>query len=243
MIEFDKFIYFRLQKCASSYTRDFLLSIFKDGKNRIPGVTHPSVRQTLIRDQKKIWLGTIRNPWKWYVSWYHFSIEKYKEGDLRFANILLTENKELRPFEDCLYYLLQQKEGKLPNMNLNVMGALDLGLLAYRYFNIYGNVNIDVFKERKHDSELFLNSCINNVKINHFVDIERGISEQIYIFLIRFKIPFEPEKFKQAAQMSAKNESAHNDYRDYYGEDLIELIEHKERHIIKKFNYEFENYV
>jgi len=39
--------------------------------------------------------------------------------------------------------------------------------------------------------------------------------------------------------MDKVHTSKHKDYREYYDDELIDLVKHKDEIIIKRFNYEF----
>lgn len=70
MVITDKFIYLELQKTGSSYIRDVLVEVF----NAEPGDRHEQVNKELFSGDRLI-VGSIRNPWSWYVSLWAFGCQ------------------------------------------------------------------------------------------------------------------------------------------------------------------------
>lgn len=235
MIEFDKFIYFYMHKCACSYTRLFLEEVFGNGIHRESARVHIPVQAATEKDRQKLWVANIRNPWKWYVSFYHFTVDRYAKGVPRFEEIFLTEDKTIRPFEDFLPFLFSMSKVRYSLTNFKVMSALNIGLYTYRYLRMCSIAKIQETKSPFH-----ISFCENRVGINHFINADKGIPCELYKFFKEYNIPFEEEKFENAKKIGITNTSKHNDYRTYYTPELIKLVEEKDKLIVEKFNYTFE---
>ena len=74
MLIHDRFVFMHLQKTAGTFVADALRSEMPDGAltRGAPGKLHPGWDDIPASARGRPVLMYVRNPWDWYVSWYHF---------------------------------------------------------------------------------------------------------------------------------------------------------------------------
>jgi hypothetical protein len=185
--------------------------------------------------------GSIRNPLSFYSSIYHFSKEK---SDEKWASGNIY-NRLGRPASFNKYIEKLFKDKSIKNSNSKTghaelfqrMDKLDIGVLSARYLNMFFDKNIfdytidDIIKHHN-----------NMIKVNHVIKTE-NLSNELYAVLKRSGLKGSklknPNAFNNIMKESnvKKNKSSHNHYKEYYNEDLINLIKHKERLIFNIYRY------
>lgn len=122
MIVHNKFVFLHLQKCAGSFTEDFLLKAFK-GESKYVSPRHNPLK---VKPKNKFVLGNIRNPWDWYVSWWAANKKgpgpfyKYaKDGFSNFVQRVMTA------------------DDRRHDVDFKLMRSQDIGALTYRYQKVY----------------------------------------------------------------------------------------------------------
>jgi len=202
--------------------------------------------QALFLDKSRFWFSFIRNPFDWYVS----------KWAMKFA---LAENYS--NFKDWIYPLLTESDlrsvSKWVSLNMRFMPNIfpggvenwngiideeitpdwnfekelnppdikfDVGYMTHRYLQVccgYPLVYFEKFPNwiHRHD-EL----CLMN-EVYKFEDgIENALSDV-------FKM--EIENFPKI------NTSEHKSYREYYDDELVELVLYKDRFIFEEYGYTF----
>jgi hypothetical protein len=134
---------------------------------------------------------TIRNPWAWYVSWYHFALEA-RTNDERFG---LLARRGRAPFEEFVWRAFDNPKG-------------DLYTRSLRATCHWGLVRDEVTPLR----------------------LER-LRDELGSFLRRVGHPVPELPSKR------ENASDHGPYRDYYDDELRELV--ATCPIVERFGYEF----
>lgn len=252
----EKLIFVHLQKCAGTFINEFLKKTYplsyrpfkmanESDQQHIPkymisGLAVPKSNWHLDLDRIPSF-GSIRNPLSFYTSIYHFSREKCDEKWAA-GNIY---NRLDRPASFSEYIEKLFKNNSIKNSDTKTghaelfqrMDKLDIGILSARYLNMFFDKNIfdySIDEITKHHN--------NMIKVNHIIRIE-NLSNELYAVLKRSGLKRPTAKgldtFDNIIKKSnvKKNKSSHNHYKEYYNEDLIDLIRHKERLIFNIYKY------
>ena len=157
----------------------------------------------------KFVFGTVRNPWDWYVSWYHGSLVRHVEKGTKTPFMPLYD-PDFKQYLKNLFYAYKGK--KLHDVDFSKCRQQGIGPYTFRFNKIYGDP---------------ITSNIQIIKL-----------EDVYVELPKIfeahKIPFSTEKFKQKEKVNA---SGHEDYRNFYDDETIELVKTFDRKIADDFNY------
>jgi hypothetical protein len=167
--------------------------------------------------------AVVRNPWDWYVSWYHFTRQRerwdedYEDGsDWRWAF-----DSGRATFKEAVAALC----GQAP-------AGPDTAEPRW------------VAKARSHDWDLYSHWCYivlrdgpatGRIRVGRY---ERLV-EDFLEFLAHHEVPA-GEQLLQALRTAPRvNTSEHGPYRDYYDDELRELVAYKCRHIVDTYGYSF----
>ena len=115
-------------------------------------------------------------------------------------------------FKDFLKGIFNKKHGRYSFIDFHSMNFCDYGVFSYRY----------------------LRMCCDEVSrdlINYWIRLE-NIDGMLTILNRKFK-PIVEVKLKHM------NKTNHKNYREYYDDELREMVAHKDRIIIDRFGYEF----
>ncbi len=269
MLITDKFIYLELQKTGCSHTQQILAEIFSSNCKIIgQHNTYDSISPELIGDfENKIKVGNVRNPWDWYVSMWAYGcgqkgalynrltrrtnlftkkgIKKIikKNLNIGFSKMdpelwkqLYSDVNNYKNFNIWLSLLLSRKKHDIgENFKTNKISQFS-GLLTYRYLSLY------TYREKFHDVQSLKDLKMYDINKNFVNIIIRTESLHEDLFENAKDLNFSQEKlkiilegFKEKTNKSSRNE----DYRIYYNNESINLVEKYEKFIIEKYNYHF----
>ncbi|MFW5847699.1 MAG: hypothetical protein ACOCVF_02155 [bacterium] len=224
MVITDKFAYIRMRKCGSESLRAYFEKEF-NVKNKVTrkGGSHPSIREFNKELKNKLIVSSIRNPWDWYVSIFKWHQKwRDKDNNPRFNCFIKNDN-----FEDYLDKLLinQNKCKSTTYINFDTMKKLDIGLFTLVYLELLGDKEFNQYNKK---------NFTGLPNIDYFIkleDINDGIKNLFKeINYTNYNIDNLPNL----------NKTNHKPYKEMYiNDDMIKLVEYKERFIIEKFNYQF----
>lgn len=242
MVNNDKFIFFRLQKCASRSLAEYFNNEFESyNKNNPIKGNHTSVQdcitpkyfrddndfkiqleraKSIIRD--RLCVSSIRNPWDWYVSW-HNSIKT----ESRFSSIF---NENFNIFIDSVMDL---DSGDYPALSFKICKELDIGPLSFRFLRLlsyYPLTDLDKLRQVVNKSEEFKTL---STPIDYFIRFENIKDDIINLY----KLIEHPNKGN--INLNNFNKTIRGPYEEYYTPETKDLVRHKERMLIKHFNYKF----
>jgi len=230
MIVTDKFVFAHLPRSGGTFVSEVIRKFFPSALD----IGHHLPRELLPRKYFDLpVLGTVRNPWEFYVSLYHYVWRRdaasalaswmSDNGRLGFAgsitNLLnLTVNDErLDVFIEMLPEHVNYDRRKIPNVTKDEMRRVrgtGIGYYAFRFNHIYGNADDVVF-------------CRLETLRQDLVRFFEGIGAAT------------DELRDYVLQSDKKNSSEHLHYSTYYTPELAELVSIRDHQLIERFGYVF----
>jgi hypothetical protein len=182
-------------------------------------------------------LGTVRNPWDFYVSWYHFQIsnEGYSASknalfccvsDDRSLDFVQTIRNalDLCTNEEKLNFLIQSlpeefdyQKRRIPNLTRQQMRAIrgsGLGLYSFRFNQMFGQL----------DEISFCRVEFLRDELLHFFDRVGVANDELRRYVL---------------DLDKQNTSDHQHYSTYYPPDLAQLVLIRDHPLIERFGYVF----
>ena len=231
MIVTDKFVFVHLPKTGGTFVSEVIRKFFPSAHE----IGHHLPRELLPREYSHLpVLGTVRNPWEFYVSLYHYVWPRdaasilvswmSEDGRLGFTgsirNVLnLGVNDErLDVLIEMLPEHIDYSKRHLPNVTKDKMRRVrgtGVGYYTFRFNEMFGNAD-DVF------------FCRLETLRQDLVAFFEGIgaaTDELRDYVLR---------------VDKKNISEHLHYSTYYTPDLAALVSIRERPLIERFGYVFE---
>jgi hypothetical protein len=211
MIITDQFVFAHIPKTGGMFLQSVIGRFFAVMEVRQGNDSHHSVEFLAPEHRTKPIFALVRNPWSWYVSWFHFC---ERQGD----NPEFTRNHVQGPraFVETITRLLTPNHS---DASINqFMREQDMGLMEMHRFHILDLEN------QAHD----LTQGRLEFLAQDFLD-----------FLHVKSIPV-PQGLPSALHGKPSNSSGHGPWRNYYDEPLRALVVRKERAIVRLGGYCFE---
>jgi hypothetical protein len=162
-------------------------------------------------------LAFVRNPWDWYVSWYHYHVQL--SSDIARGAFFRTvfangSNSFAEAVRNACTGGFEHPDGRI----LRTARELDVDFYTARVLNMLG----PGFEDRR-------------LVVGRF---ER-LLEDLEGFLASRRVPVPLDFSERARSRAPVNASRRGSYRDYYDTSLRELVHARARPIIERFGYEF----
>lgn len=231
MIVTDKFVFVHFPRTGGTFITDIIKRFFPAAQEigyHLPRFLLPNEYSHLPV------LGVVRNPWEFYVSWYHhvwprdaatplhsWLSENGKQqfaGATRNALNLGTDNDRLDALIEKLPDEVDYRKRNIPNITkdaLRKVRGTGVGYYTFRFNHLFGNAD-EVFFCRQ---ESLRGDLIN------FLDRIGAASDDVRAHIL------ESEK---------KNTADHSHYSSYYTPELAGLVSIRDRAVIERFGYTFE---
>lgn len=218
----DKYVFIHHNKNAGVFVKDYMLKRFKDCKIKV--YKHAPIRCLPEADRNKIKIGVVRNPFDWYVSFYHYHQANgwyTKVGFSEYVKTHLSNSRQL--ISKAQKKNVIDKSAKIRPPKAKYM---DIGSCTFHYINFFCFDSWDVLRTwRDYDlKENFKNICDLDVVMR----TERLRKDMAKLF-----------KDKSIINLSKKNTSTHRHYREYYDPELRKLVEKKDGILMKHYGYKF----
>jgi hypothetical protein len=235
MLVTDKFVFLHLPRAGGTFVYDVVTKFFPSAHE----IGYHFPRTLLPREYCHLpLLGTVRNPWEFYVSWYHYhqSSETYspsknvlfccvsEDRKLDFVETIYNaldlgvDEKKLDSLMQSLPERFEHQKRKVPNLTKDLMCNIrgsGLGLYSFRFNEMFGRAD-DVFFCRVETLRKDLMSFFDRIGVATD-DLQRHV--------------FGLEK---------KNSSDHRHYSTYYTRELAQLVLMRDSHLIQRFGFTFE---
>jgi len=236
MLVTDKFVFLHFPHSAGTFVYEVVRKFFPTAREvgyHLPRTLLPAEHLHLPL------LGTVRNPWDFYVSWYHYqcSNEHYSPSknalfccvseDRQLDFVQTIRNAlDLGVSEDKLDSLIQAlpedfdyQKRRIPNLTRGFMRTIRgtaLGLYTFRFNEMFGQGD-DVFFCRVEN--------LRNDLMEFFEKI--GVASD--------------ELRRHVLGLDRKNISEHRHYSTYYTPALADLVLTRDRQVVERFGFTFED--
>ena len=231
MIVTDKFVFVHLPRSGGTFVSELIKNFFPSAHE----IGYHLPRSLLPEEYSHLpLLGTIRNPWEFYPSWYHHQYSSNRQPPL-FCT--LSENRKLDfdqtirnalnlgVSDDKLDLLIQAlpenfdyQNKHVPNLTKDVMRKIrgtGMGLYTFRFNLLFGQAD-DVY----------------------FCRVE-FLRSDLIAFFERIGVMSDALR-RYVLGLDKKNISEHRHYSTYYTPELAELVLIRDRPLIERFGYVFE---
>jgi hypothetical protein len=230
MLVTDKFVFVHLPRSGGTFVSEVIRKFFPSAHEvgyHLPRALLPGKFSHLPV------LGTVRNPWEFYVSWYHHQQSSNRHGPLI---SFVTENRKLDFVQttrnalnlgvsDKLDVLIQAlpedfnyQERHVSNLTRDVMRKIrgtGIGLYTFRFNEMFGQAD-DI----------------------HFCRVE-SLRSDLMAFFDGIGAASDALR-RYVLGLDKKNISEHLHYSTYYTPELAELVSIRDRPLIERFGYVFE---
>jgi hypothetical protein len=232
MLVTDKFVFLHLPRTGGTFVYDVVSRFFPSARE----IGYHLPRELLPEEYSHLpVLGTVRNPWEFYVSWYCHQYSNVKYSPLK--NVLfcsLSQNRELDfvqtirnalslgVSDDKLDLLIealpenfQYRERNIPNLTKDLMRKIrgtGLGLYTFRFNQLFGRGD-DVF----------------------FCRVE-SLGSDLLAFFDRIGVASNDLR-GYLLGLEKKNRSEHLHYSTYYTTELAQLVLIRDRPLIERFGF------
>lgn len=211
MVITDNFVFIHMPKTAGQFVRDTLLEI-------VPGAQKQAdhqLRSNLSSEHAELPVfGFVRNPWDWYVSWYHYFQEFHKHPIFRHYSD--NGSKDFKTTVTRLLYFEERTENPVDQLS----SKFDFGFYTWRLRHLFSRQDGD----------------FNDVTFGRFENLVDDLFDQ----LDKHGVQLDKRIKKDVKKKPKFNTSKHDDYRTYYDSELVDLVAKRETLFIEKFGYAFE---
>ena len=235
MLVTDKFVFVHLPRSGGTFVSEVIRKLFPEARE----IGYHLPRELLPREYSHLpVLGTVRNPWEFYVSWYHHHYRSSRYSP--FVNVLFRYNSEdrtldfvqtirnalslgvsdekLDPLIQALPENFDYQKRHIPNVTKDAMRKIrgtGIGLYTFRFNEMFGQAN-DIFFCR-----------VESLRTDLVAFFERigAASDALHSYVLG---------------LEKKNISEHLHYSTYYTPELAELVRIRDYQLIERFGFKFE---
>jgi hypothetical protein len=231
MIITDKFVFAHLARSGGTFVSEVITKFFPSAReigHHLPRELLPSAYSHLPI------LGTVRNPWEFYVSLYHYVWPRdaasvlvswmTANGRLSFVSSVRNlldlgiNDERLDLLIDMLPEKIDYGKRSVPNITKDAMRKVrgtGVAYYTFRFNEMFGNAD-DVF---------FCRVETLRQDLVAFFEMIGAATDELRDYVLR---------------SDKKNISEHLHYSTYYTAELAELVAIRDRYLIERFGYTFE---
>lgn len=242
MIIAPDFVCIHLQKCGGSFLREYLIRNISGAK--YTGEPHDKACDIPKQHRSKPILGTIRNPWDWYVSWYA-GTQRSKKGHFW----VLHKNGKQTTFSEFMATVMDLKK-RIHNIDFGLVNRLGIGVYTYRYIQSYCHNPDQVFEQLQSQPPgeqivciaKFREFCYQNDNAILRLNLCRteSLRSDLLSFLTSTPTGITKSQASVLTAMAKVNTSEHGSYQDYYDQQLRQSIGEMDNYIVDRFGYTFD---
>ncbi|MGH7240599.1 MAG: hypothetical protein ACREHG_11170 [Candidatus Saccharimonadales bacterium] len=227
-------VFIHFHKTGGQFVNRLLLE-YASGARRV-GYHLP--RSETPPDSKKLpAFGFVRNPWDWYVSWYAFNILKPERNPI----FRVTSASGTLGFNRTIENLLRLGQPDSESMRAHISSDLP----ATREGNLGSGITARVMAgmnepERGYLTWLWRYMFAVNERFDHvsFFRFE-NLRPDFKSLLVKLAIPVSSSMSAVIDAAPVVNPSPHGHYKDYFNQELRELVSAKDKEYIHAFDYMF----
>jgi len=237
MLVTDKFVFLHLPRAGGTFVYEVIRKFFPSARE----IGYHFPRELLPAEYLHLpILGTVRNPWEFYASWYHYhhSSDRYSPSKNVLFRCVSDDRKldfvptirnalDLGVSDDKLDFLIQSlpenfddQKRKIPNLTKELMRRIrgtGLGLYNFRFNQLFGQAD-DIF----------------------FCRVE-SLRSDLMAFFERIGVASDDVR-RYVLGLDKKNISEHRHYSTYYTPELAELVLIRDRQLVERFGFTFEGH-
>jgi hypothetical protein len=234
MIVTDKFVFVHLPRSGGTFVSEVISKFFPSAQE----IGHHMPRELVPREYSHLPIfGTVRNPWEFYVSLYHYVLPKKaankfvcwmsENGRLGFIesirNLLSlgVNDERLDSLIEMLPEHIDYRRRYIPNVSKETMRGVrgtGVGYYTFRFHQLFGNAD-----------DMFI--CRLETLRKDLVAFFKGIGVAT------------DELMDYVLHSEKKNAAEHLHYSNYYTPELAELVLMRDHQLIERFGYVFEQAV
>lgn len=231
MLVTDRFVFVHLPRSGGTFVSEVIRKFFPSARE----IGYHLPRALLPRDFFHLpVLGTVRNPWAFYPSWYYHHLPGnrylplfcYLSENRRLDFVQTTRNAlNLGVSDNNLDFLIQElpedfnyQERHVANLTRDIMRKIrgtEIGLYTFRFNQLFGQAD-DI----------------------HFCRVE-SLRGDLMAFFETIGAASDALR-SYVLGLDKKNTSEHLHYSTYYTPELAELVSIRDRPLIERFGYVFE---
>ena len=227
MIVCDAFVFLHLHKSGGTFVNHMMMKCISSARR----IGYHLPYSEIPEDYRQLpVLGTVRNPWSYYVSWYHFQHGQAKPNAL----FRICSEEGALDFSGTIRNLacLHEDEDRIDR----------LAAVFPDHFVHYGLNMRKQCIERIRGSGLgfysFLFDRLYQGSAPHIVPME-SLRERLFRLQLGLSAPESADVHDFLRSVPKLNASEHGDYRDYYSADTKDLILRTDARLIDAFGYAF----
>lgn len=215
MLIHDRFVFIHLQKTAGTFLADALRREMPPGSlvRGAPGLLHPGWDDIPDEARDRPVLAYVRNPWDWYVSWYHF-IMSQASGSIVYRVLLGNGHNDFAT-----------------SIRNACSGLVEAGRPETLHFigrgDDYYTTHVREFYGAGIDSEL--------LTIGRY----ESLVEDLVRFLENVGAPLNADSIDRIKAGKPLKVTEHPPYRECYDDELRDLVGASCRMLIERFGYNF----
>ena len=230
MIVTDKFVFIHLARTGGTFVSEVIKKFFPSAQE----IGRHLPRELLPKEYSHLpVLGTVRNPWEFYVSTYHYVCSRYatsilvswmsENGRLGFLDSIRNllnlgvDDERLDVLIETLPEHVDYSRRNIPSVTKEAMRRVrgtGVGYYTFRFNYLFENAD-DVY----------------------FCRLE-SLRQDLVAFFERIGVATD-ELREYVLRLDKKNISEHHHYSTYYTPDLAELVLIRDRPLIERFGYVF----
>lgn len=236
MLVTDKFVFLHLPRAGGNFVYEVVTKFFPSARE----IGYHLPRRLLPKEYSHLpVLGTVRNPWEFYVSWYHHHQPSERYSPLvNFLFWCVSEDRKLDFVEtirnalnlgvsddklDLLIRALPEefdyRNRHIPNLTKDVMRKIrgtGIGLYTFRFNQLFGQAD-DI----------------------HFCRVN-SLRSDLMLFFENIGVATDGLR-SYVLDLDKKNISEHRHYSTYYTPELADLVLIRDRQLVERFGFTFEN--
>lgn len=233
MLVSDKFVFLHLPRTGGTFVYEVIRKFFPSARE----IGYHFPRELLPGEYSHLpILGTVRNPWEFYISWYHHVRPRGTAsilfswlsengrlgliGTIRNALNLGVNDERLDALIETLPEQVDYSRRNIPNMTKDAMRKVrgtGVGYYTFRFNHLFGNAD-DVF------------FCRLETLRQDLVAFFEGIgaaTDELRDYVLR---------------LDKKNTAEYAPASTYYTAELAELVRIRDRQLVERFGFTFEGH-
>lgn len=240
MLLCEQFVFLQMPKTGGRFVAQVLRRLFPRIQELEP---HRTAGQIPASHRHLPRIGFSRNPWDWYVSWYHAPRPRNDPDPIFEA----ASAGGSRGFQDTLHHLLTASSDfrarlaptetgdrafQGPLGSIGPMTNLDIGFFTWRFITLFDAHAQAVFARVRPP----LGPPEDGEGVTIFGRVE-NLREDLTAVLTHCGVPGMQARSATLRDHPGTHRRQRRDYRAYYSPRLRELVAHKERVLIEAFEY------